>query len=95
MAARLFDQNNELRPLIAYCSTTGVMTAWEAFVADQRKLAGKEANPKLVCIDLQPYQTVQACERADIISAGGLWGQTLFTVFEAIHRSAPGLPFLT
>ena len=28
-------------------------------------------------------------------SSGLLWGQTLFTVFEAIHRSAPGLPFLT
>ena len=24
-----------------------------------------------------------------------LWGQTLFTVFEAIHRYAPGLFFLT
>jgi 60 kDa SS-A/Ro ribonucleoprotein len=51
--------------------STGVMTAWEAFVANQRKLAGKEANPKLVCIDLQPYQTVQACERADIMNIGG------------------------
>jgi 60 kDa SS-A/Ro ribonucleoprotein len=51
--------------------STGVMTAWEAFVANQRKLAGKEAHPKLVCIDLQPYQTVQACERADIMNIGG------------------------
>ncbi len=51
--------------------STGVMTAWEAFVANQRKLAGKETNPKLVCIDLQPYQTVQACERADIMNIGG------------------------
>ena len=39
--------------------------------ANQRNLAGKEANPKLVCIDLQPYQTVQACERADIMNIGG------------------------
>ncbi len=51
--------------------STGVMTAWEAFVANQRKLAGKEAAPKLVNIDLQPYQTVQACERADIMNIGG------------------------
>jgi len=51
--------------------STGVMTAWEAFVTNQRKLAGKDANPKLVCIDLQPYQTVQACERADIMNIGG------------------------
>ncbi len=51
--------------------STGVMTAREAFVANQRKLAGKEASPKLVCIDLQPYQTVQACERAGIMNIGG------------------------
>ncbi len=58
---------------------TGVMTAWEDFVANHRKLAGREtgqrtalaAGPKLVCIDLQPYQTVQACERADIMNIGG------------------------
>jgi 60 kDa SS-A/Ro ribonucleoprotein len=42
--------------------STGVMTAWEAFVTNQRKLAGKEAPPKLINIDLKPYQTVQACE---------------------------------
>ncbi len=51
--------------------STGVMTAWEAFVANQRKLAGEKVNPKLVCIDLQPYQTVQACERTDIMNIGG------------------------
>jgi 60 kDa SS-A/Ro ribonucleoprotein len=33
------------------------MMAWEAFVANERKLAGKEASPKLINIDLQPYQT--------------------------------------
>ncbi len=42
------------------------MTAWETFVAHQRKLAGREATPKLVCIDIQPYQTVQAVERATL-----------------------------
>ena len=57
--------------------STGVMTAWEAFVTNQRKLdvSGKalaaDMPPKLVCIDLQPYQTVQACERADIMNIGG------------------------
>lgn len=51
--------------------STGVLTAWEAFVANQRKLAGRDANPKLVCIDIQPYQTTQACERADIMNIGG------------------------
>ena len=62
--------------------STGVMTAWEAFVTNQRKLAGKEANPKLVCIDLQPYQTVQACERADIMNIGG-FSDAVFNVISA------------
>jgi 60 kDa SS-A/Ro ribonucleoprotein len=58
------------------------MTAWEAFVANQRKLAGKEANPKLVNINLQPYQTVQACERADIMNIGG-FSDSVFNVISA------------
>lgn len=62
--------------------STGVMTAWEAFVANQRKLASNEANPKLVCIDLQPYQTVQACERADIMNIGG-FSDAVFNVISA------------
>jgi len=62
--------------------STGVMTAWEAFVANQRKLAGNEANPKLVNIDLQPYQTVQACERADIMNIGG-FSDSVFNVISA------------
>jgi 60 kDa SS-A/Ro ribonucleoprotein len=62
--------------------STGVMTAWEAFVANQRKLAGKEATPKLVNIDLQPYQTVQACERADIMNIGG-FSDSVFNVISA------------
>ncbi len=62
--------------------STGVMTAWEAFVANQRKLVGKEASPKLVNIDLQPYQTVQACERADIMNIGG-FSDSVFNVISA------------
>jgi len=62
--------------------STGVMTAWEAFVANQRKLAGKEACPKLVCIDLQPYRTVQACERADIMNIGG-YSDSVFNVISS------------
>ena len=62
--------------------STGVMTAWEAFVANQRKLVGKEASPKLVNIDLQPYQTVQAFERADIMNIGG-FSDSVFNVISA------------
>ncbi len=62
--------------------STGVMTAWETFVAHRRKLAGSAAAPKLVCIDLQPYQTVQACERADIMNVGG-FSDSVFNVISA------------
>ena len=62
--------------------STGVMTAWEAFVSNQRKLAGKEASPKLVCIDLQPYQTVQACERANVMNIGG-FSDSVFNVISS------------
>jgi 60 kDa SS-A/Ro ribonucleoprotein len=52
--------------------STGVMTEWTEFVENQRKLAGREAvAPKLICIDLQAYQTVQAPERDDILNIGG------------------------
>jgi 60 kDa SS-A/Ro ribonucleoprotein len=49
--------------------STGVMTQWQKFVMNQRKLG--MANPKLVCIDLQPYNTTQAAERTDILNVGG------------------------
>jgi 60 kDa SS-A/Ro ribonucleoprotein len=67
--------------------STGVMTAWEAFVANQRRLSEPTAlaagsSPKLVNIDLQPYQTVQACERADIMNIGG-FSDSVFNVITA------------
>ena len=49
--------------------STAVMTEWQKFVANQRKLG--VMNPKLVCIDLQPYTTTQAPERTDILNVGG------------------------
>ena len=69
--------------------STGVMTAWEAFVANQRRLnepqsasSRLDSCPKLVNIDLQPYQTVQACERADIMNIGG-FSDSVFNVISA------------
>ena len=43
---------------------TATMQAWEAF---------KQRNPraKLVCIDIQPYASTQAAERADVLNIGG------------------------
>lgn len=62
--------------------STGVMTASEVFSSNQRKLSGGAASPKLVNIDLQPYQTVQACERADIMNIGG-FSDAVFNVISA------------
>lgn len=84
--------------------SSGVMTAWETFVANQRRLRQPTAQaagssepqgasprvpenrarnePKLVNIDLQPYQTVQACERADIMNIGG-FSDSVFNVISA------------
>ena len=61
--------------------STGVMTAWERFVSNQRKRFGRESAPKLVCIDIQPYQTTQAPDRSDILNIGG-FNDSVFSVVE-------------
>ena len=50
--------------------STGMMSEWNWFVDNQRKL-DSEANPKLVCIDIQPYKSTQVPERSDILNIGG------------------------
>ena len=49
--------------------STGVMTQWEKFKKTQRGLG--IVDPKLVCIDIQPYGPSQAPERDDILNIGG------------------------
>ncbi|TWT91644.1 TROVE domain-containing protein [Neorhodopirellula pilleata] len=49
--------------------STGVMTQWEKFKKTQR--GHGIADPKLVCIDIQPYGNSQALERNDILNIGG------------------------
>ncbi len=49
--------------------STGVMTEWQAFRQNQKRLG--VSSPKLVCIDIQPYGSTQAPERADILNIGG------------------------
>jgi 60 kDa SS-A/Ro ribonucleoprotein len=52
--------------------STGVMTQWQEFVANQKRLHGSDAaGPKLVCINLQAYTTTQAPERDDVLNLGG------------------------
>jgi 60 kDa SS-A/Ro ribonucleoprotein len=53
-------------------NSTPVLTEWQHFVANQARLSKDAAvSPKLICIDLQPYATVQAPDRADILNVGG------------------------
>ena len=40
------------------------MREWETFRA-------RNPRAKLVCIDIQPYGTTQAAERADVLNVGG------------------------
>ena len=58
---------------------TATMREWNAF---------KERNPeaRLACIDVQPYRTVQAVERDDILNVGGFSDQ----VFDVISEFARG-----
>jgi 60 kDa SS-A/Ro ribonucleoprotein len=60
-------------------SATATMQEWSRF---------RNRNPKarMVCIDLQPYQTVQAKEREDILNIGGFSDQ----VFDLIAEFANG-----
>jgi 60 kDa SS-A/Ro ribonucleoprotein len=52
--------------------STGVMTQWQKFVANQKRRHGSDAaGPKLVCINLQAYTTTQAPERDDVLNVGG------------------------
>lgn len=60
-------------------SATETMRQWEAF---------RQRNPqaRMVCIDVQPYGTVQAKERDDIMNVGGFSDQ----VFQVIADVAAG-----
>ena len=46
-----------------------MMTEWQKFVTNARRHG--ITDPKLVCIDIQPYGSSQAPERDDILNIGG------------------------
>jgi 60 kDa SS-A/Ro ribonucleoprotein len=58
---------------------TAMMAEWQTF---------RHRNPqaRLVCIDIQPYGSTQACEREDILNIGGFSDQ----VFDVISEFARG-----
>ncbi len=58
---------------------TRMMAQWAAFKS-------RNPNAKLVCIDIQPYGTTQAAERADVLNIGGFSDQ----VFEILAEFASG-----
>jgi 60 kDa SS-A/Ro ribonucleoprotein len=63
----------------AHGRSTGMLKQWDIF---------KKRNPKarLVCIDIQPYNTTQAAESEDILNIGGFSDQ----VFDVIAEFAAG-----
>ena len=66
--------------------STAVLTEWQAFVANQVRLYGRDfSGPKLVCINVQPYGTAQAPERTDILNVGG-FSDAVFAVVSAFLR---------
>ena len=60
-------------------SATKTMTEWAKFKA-------RNANARMVCIDIQPNATSQAKERFDVLNIGGFSDQ----VFEVITEFAAG-----
>jgi 60 kDa SS-A/Ro ribonucleoprotein len=57
-----------------------------ALLAEWSEFRRRNANARLVCLDVQPNQTTQAAERADILNIGGFSDQ----VFELISAFAAG-----
>jgi 60 kDa SS-A/Ro ribonucleoprotein len=69
--------------------STGVMTHWQEFVSNQKRLHDADwPGPKLVCIDLQAYATSQAPDRADVLNIGGFSD----AVFEVVASFLCGEP---
>jgi len=64
---------------------TGVLQAWNAFVERQTQLGNRFGKPKLVCLDLAPYTTVQAPDREDILNVGG-FGEAVFETVAGFLR---------
>jgi 60 kDa SS-A/Ro ribonucleoprotein len=66
---------------------TGVMAEWHKFVKNQKRLGIR--TPKLVCIDLQPYDSTQAPDRSDILNVGG-FSDAVFNVVAAFLAEDTG-----
>jgi 60 kDa SS-A/Ro ribonucleoprotein len=69
--------------------STGVVQEWRRFTANQARLR-PGVFPRLVCIDLQPYTTVQAPETPDILNVGGFSDAVFEVVAGFVGGSAAG-----
>lgn len=66
--------------------STAVLEQWGWFVSNQARLRqGSGPAPKLVCIDLQPYGTVQAPDADDVLNVGG-FSDSVFEVVNGFLR---------
>jgi 60 kDa SS-A/Ro ribonucleoprotein len=63
------------------------MTEWQTFVKNQQRHG--ITDPKLVCIDIQPYGSSQAPERDDILNIGG-FSDAVFNVVSSFLSSDAG-----
>ncbi|WP_237226063.1 TROVE domain-containing protein [Rubinisphaera sp. JC750] len=67
---------------------TGVLSEWQTFVRNQSR--NRFADPKLVCIDIQPYGTTQAPNREDILNIGGFNDSVFNVVSSFLSDDAAG-----
>ncbi len=74
---------------------TGVMREWDRFVRLQHRLHARETDtsrgsfqPKLACIDVQPYLNTQVPERDDVLNIGS-FSDAVFDVLAAFFASEP------
>jgi 60 kDa SS-A/Ro ribonucleoprotein len=67
--------------------STGVMTEWQKFATNQKRLG--VASPKLICIDIQPYGSTQAPERDDLLNIGG-FSDAVFSVVSSYLSNDAG-----
>jgi 60 kDa SS-A/Ro ribonucleoprotein len=75
----IFVSDNQSWAGMQGAQATGMMAEWA-------KLKARNAAARLVCIDIQPYGTTQAAERADVLNIGGFSD----AVFDQIAAFAAG-----
>jgi 60 kDa SS-A/Ro ribonucleoprotein len=65
--------------------STAVLEQWGEFARTQVRRHHDRPAPKLICIDLQPYTSVQAPDRFDILNVGG-FSDAVFEVVAGFLR---------